>query len=183
MLNVLKTKEMVIDFRTNPLPVTDLVIDGEKVERVCEYKYLGTIVDDKLNFKKNVDAVHKKCQPRIFCLQKLRNLGISRPILSSYYRCCILSVLTASFVCWFGSLAVQSKNVLNAVVKVCGKIVGESQQSLNELYEVRVLKKAKGIVSDTSHVLARSYYLHAGVFELLKSKPEQGSLLSQDPLF
>ena len=31
-------------------PFNDLIINGEKVERVHEYKYLGTIIDDKLNF-------------------------------------------------------------------------------------------------------------------------------------
>ena len=33
------------------------------------------------------------------------------------------SVLTFSFLCWFGGLNVKSKNVLNKVVNVCGKVV------------------------------------------------------------
>ena len=41
-LNVKKTKEMLTDFRKAPTVVPDLFIDGVKVERVTEYKYLGT---------------------------------------------------------------------------------------------------------------------------------------------
>ena len=49
-LNVKKTKELLIDFRKNHVPVPDLVIGGVKVERVNEYKYLGAVLDEKLNF-------------------------------------------------------------------------------------------------------------------------------------
>ena len=62
----MKTKEMLIDFRKNPSAIPDLLIDGVRVERVTEYKYLGTVLDNKLNFSTNF--IHKKCQPRVFCL-------------------------------------------------------------------------------------------------------------------
>ena len=55
MLNVSKTKELVIDFcQKSYLP--DLVIKGKRVERVSQYKYLGTVLDSKLNFD-------QKCGP------------------------------------------------------------------------------------------------------------------------
>ena len=40
---------MLINFRQNHVAVPDLVIDGVKVERVNESKYLGTVLDEKLN--------------------------------------------------------------------------------------------------------------------------------------
>ena len=42
-LNVKKTQEMLIDFRKALIVIPDLFIDGVKVERVTEYKYLGTV--------------------------------------------------------------------------------------------------------------------------------------------
>ena len=39
----MKTKEMLIDFRKAPTAIPDLLIDGVEVERVTEYKYLGTV--------------------------------------------------------------------------------------------------------------------------------------------
>ena len=49
----------------------------------------------------------------------------------------------------------KSKNVLIKVVNVCGKAVGERQEQLSQLYERRVARKARGIVDDNSHVLAK----------------------------
>ena len=78
-------------------------------------------------------------------------------MLRGFYRCFIESILTFSFICWFGGLSVQNKNVLGRVVNVCGKVVGEKMKSLNELYECRVVKKARNIQNDATHILARNY--------------------------
>ena len=58
--NVKKTKEMLTDFRKAPTVIPDLFTDGVKVERVNEYNYLGTVLDNKLNFNKNNDFIHKR---------------------------------------------------------------------------------------------------------------------------
>ena len=58
---MVKTKEMVVDFQRNPPPVPDLFIDDVAVERVDEYKYLGTVLDNNLTFDSNADSIHKKC--------------------------------------------------------------------------------------------------------------------------
>ena len=51
----------------------------------------------------------------------------------------------------------KSKNVRNKVVNVCGKVVGERQEQLSQLYEHCVVRKARVIVDDNSHVLAKHY--------------------------
>ena len=48
-------------------------------------------------------------------------------------------------------------HVLNKVVNVCGKGVGERQEQLRQLYERRVVRKASVIVDDNSHVLTKHY--------------------------
>jgi hypothetical protein len=83
-LNVDKTKELVIDFRRKQTVIEDLVIDGKKVERVTEYKYLGTVIDSKLNFDANTNSIHKKCQSRVYCLQKLRSLNVNQQVLGNF---------------------------------------------------------------------------------------------------
>ena len=77
MLNVSKTKELVIAFRQKPASLSDLVMKGKKVERVSQYKYLGTVLESKLNFDQNAVLIQKKCQSRIYLLQKLRNLNVN----------------------------------------------------------------------------------------------------------
>ena len=107
-----------------------------------------------LYFNKNTDFIHKRRQPKIFCIQKLRSLNASAAVSRTFYRSCIELFLTFSFLCWFGGLNVKSKNVLNKVVNVCGKAAGERKEQLSQLCERRVVRKARVIVDDNSHVLA-----------------------------
>ena len=44
------------------------------------------------------------------------------------------------------------------MVNVCSNVVGKRQEQLNQLYERRVVSKARVIV-DNSHVLAKHYEL------------------------
>ena len=150
---------MIVDFRRGPCAIPDLCINGVKVERVNEYKYLGTILDSKLTFDTNTQSIHKRCQSRLFCLKKLRSLGVNESILGNFYRCFLESVLTFGFLCWYSGLSVRNKNVLDRVVKVSGKVVGVRQRSMHELYESRIASKARMILCDASHVLAKNYEL------------------------
>ena len=45
------------------------------------------------------------------------------------------------------------------MANVCGKVVGERQEQISQLYERRVVRKARVIVDDNSHVLAKHYEL------------------------
>lgn len=64
-INVAKTKEMFIDFRRKPCPPAPCVIKGETVTVVQQYKYLGTVLDDRLKFDANTDALCKKVNQRL----------------------------------------------------------------------------------------------------------------------
>ena len=63
---------MLIDFRKAPTVILDLFIDGAKVERVTEYKYLGTVLDNKLNFNNNTDFIHKKMSAKNILPSKVK---------------------------------------------------------------------------------------------------------------
>ncbi|KAK7884958.1 hypothetical protein WMY93_028081 [Mugilogobius chulae] len=56
-INVAKTKEMCIDFRKSSSVLSPALIDGQVVEVVQEYKYLGVMMDNKLTFESQVDAI------------------------------------------------------------------------------------------------------------------------------
>ena len=66
VLNVGKTKELIFsNARDNPI-CDNLMINGTSVEQVESFTYLGTVVDSKLNFKSNTEAVVKKARKRLF---------------------------------------------------------------------------------------------------------------------
>ena len=59
MVNVKKTKEMVVDFNKKVIIVPPSNVNGEVVERVSTYTYLGVEIDNKLTFK-NVHKIRPK---------------------------------------------------------------------------------------------------------------------------
>ena len=131
-LNVKKTKEMLTEFRKAPNVIPDLFIDGVKAKGVIEYKYLGTFLGNKQNFNKNTDFIHKNVSQEYLAFKS--SLNVSAAALCTVYLSCTESVLTFSFLCWFGGL--KSKNVLNEVVNVCGKVVAERQEQLSHCMNI-----------------------------------------------
>lgn len=65
-LNVARTKEMQICFHHGHLTSPTLTVNNETIEKVHSYKYLGSIIDDKLTFQLNTDLIFSKCQQRLF---------------------------------------------------------------------------------------------------------------------
>ena len=68
-MNVKKTKEMLIDLRKAPTVMPDLFTDGVKVETVTEHKYLGTVLDNKLNFNKTLSLFTKDVSQEYFAFK------------------------------------------------------------------------------------------------------------------
>ena len=158
-INVSKTKEMHIDFRKKPSVTSPVIINDQAVEVVQQYKYLGTIIDNKLTFEPQVDAVCSKAHQRMFFYRKLRNFNVDKTFMKMFYSCFIESVLTFSFVSWYGSTTLKNKKRLQQVVKVCSKIANITLNELNSLYKLRSLKKAKSILADPSHPLTSEFVL------------------------
>ena len=81
----------------------ELVIEGVNVDKVNEYKYVGTVLDNKQTVESNTNCIVNKCHQRMFCKFRLKSFGVSSKTLLMFYRRFIESVLTSSFVCWFGT--------------------------------------------------------------------------------
>ena len=157
LLNVQKTKEIVIDFRRTPQVHNDLIINDENVERVSEYKYLGTIINDKLNFEENINTIYKKANSRMFFVRKLYNLQVDNKIVELFYRSVVESVITFGIAAWYGNCSQTSRNKLTKVIKYAKRLNIENVKTLQELYEKSTLQKAKAIRSEKEHPLYNCY--------------------------
>lgn len=158
-INLTKTKDMAIDFRKNAKTPEPVMIKGQLMEQVQSYKYLGTIIDCTLNFKENFKAVNRKGHQRLFCLRKLARFHIDKTIMTLFYHAFIESVLTFSFVSWFGNLPLKERNSLNQIVKWSGWLIGETQLCLESLYTKQLQRLARSITNDVSHPLASEFQL------------------------
>ena len=91
---------MIIDFRRHAHTHEVTSIKGLTVECVESYKYLGTIIDSKLNFEPNCEAVCKKGHQHLFCLRKLSYCHIDKTMLTLFYRAFIESIFFFGVMVW-----------------------------------------------------------------------------------
>ena len=59
-LNVLKTKELIIDFRQKKEPLNPIFINGRPIEVVDSYNYLGVLIHKDLDWEPHAQATYKK---------------------------------------------------------------------------------------------------------------------------
>ena len=161
-LNVSKTKEMIVDFRKSAVEHPPLYIAEQLVDRVTEYKYLGTILDDKFTFASNITCAYKKVCSRVYFVRQLRKLNVNGTILDLFYKSVISSVLSFSIACWLGNSSLESQGLLSRVINICHKLGVRDTKSLDEMYSKSVKQRCKAILKDNKHPLK-------GKYELLKS--------------
>ena len=96
MYQKLRTWSLIIGAPPPPPPTQVTSINGQPVEVVGSYKYLGSIIDDRLNFTLNTENICKKGQQRLFCLRKMAKFNVDKTIMRLFYKSYIESVLSFS---------------------------------------------------------------------------------------
>ncbi|KAK3529067.1 hypothetical protein QTP70_016006 [Hemibagrus guttatus] len=94
-LNVEKTKERVVDFRRAQSDHSPLNINGSNVEIVKSTKFLGVNLAEDLTWSLNTSSITKKAQQHLYFLRRRRKAHLPPPILSTFYRGTIESVLSS----------------------------------------------------------------------------------------
>ena len=66
------------------------------------YKNLGIVLDNALRWKDDIEAILPRACSRVYCLRKLRSLGVSSQLLQMFYTFMTSSVFTFGLTCWEG---------------------------------------------------------------------------------
>ena len=171
-LNVQKTKEMVFDFRRKEsLELRPLEIGGQAVERVSEFRFLGTTISDNLNWGAHCSSVHRKAQQRLYFLRHLKKFRASRKLLLQFYRATVESVLTQSITIWYAAASEEDKYKLDRVIKSASKTVGCDLPSLSDIYTRRMTKRATNIARDGTHPASHLFTtMRSGRFRAIPSR-------------
>ncbi len=156
-LNVEKMKEIVVDFRRVHTQHAPLTINGATVERVSSTKFLGVHITEDLSWTYNTAALAKKAQQRLYFLRKLRKARAPTPIMCTFYRGTIESILTSCITVWYGACNASCRKSLQRTVSAAEKIVGVSLPSRQDIYSTRLTRKALYIAGDTTH-LTHSFF-------------------------
>ena len=104
-----------------------------------------------------MSTILKKSNQRLYLLRKLRSFNVRSHVLSMVYKSIVESILSFSIVSWYGYLRVKDKSKLNRIVREATKITGKPQKSLQEIYMTFTKKKARKIMSDTTHPLHSAF--------------------------
>ncbi len=150
-LNVEKMKEIVVDFRRVHTQHAPLTINGATVERASSTKFLGVHITEDLSWTNNTAALAKKAQQCLYFLRKLRRARAPTPIMCTFYRGTIESILTSCITVWYGACNASCRKSLQRIVRAAEKIVGVSLPSLQDIYSTRLTRKALSIAGDPTH--------------------------------
>ena len=153
-LNVKKTKEIIFDFRIKDNKHDLLNIKDESVERVSEFKYLGLIFDEKLEWHSQINKIQKKLNQRLFFMRKLNSFHIDKTLLALFYKTCVLTTMTFCLTAWGGNARAHDKSRVNRALKCAGKMLNETQHDTVDLVLSHLCNAKLGrILRDTTHPL------------------------------
>uniref|UniRef100_A0A8C6NI69 Reverse transcriptase domain-containing protein n=1 Tax=Nothobranchius furzeri TaxID=105023 RepID=A0A8C6NI69_NOTFU len=160
-LNVNKTKEMILDFRRNRVESNTVSIMGEEVEVVEEYKYLGVHLDNRLDWRKNSEAVYKKGHSRLHFLRMFRSFNVCSKMLQIFYRSVVESVISSA-----RSSRIRSRDLkrLNSLIKKAGSVLGTTVEPLEEIMQRRIFQRIKKILDNPEHSLHKTVRQRKCVF-------------------
>ena len=162
-LNITKTKELCCHrgrLLDPPHPLsTPLRLEGQVVEQVESFKYLGTLIDHRLTFTLHADTIYKKAQQRMYLVRRLKGFEVREDILSRVYQSLIESVVSFNITSWYSFLPNKCKRKLARIARQAVKIIGIPQKQPSDLYLQAVERKSSLIIQDASHPLHQSFEL------------------------
>ncbi|KAI3371340.1 hypothetical protein L3Q82_023546, partial [Scortum barcoo] len=85
-------------------------------------KFLGVHVTEDLSWTINTTSLAKKANQRLYFLRKLRKAGAPAPIMCTFYRGTIESVLTSSITVWYGACSASCRKTLQFIVKTLRRL-------------------------------------------------------------
>ena len=124
VLNTIKTKEVILDFRgkkgADPPPI---FINGDLVERVHSFKYLGIHISDDLTWKFNSTTTTKKATQRLYFPRLLKKSKLYKDLPLAFYRAAFYqSIRSYGITLWYAGCSEEVKKAIQRVIKAEQKI-------------------------------------------------------------
>ncbi|KAI4887611.1 hypothetical protein NFI96_008962 [Prochilodus magdalenae] len=149
----------------------------DQQEIVKSTKFLGVHLAEDLTWSLNTSTITKKAQLRLYFLRRLRKAHLPPPILTTFYRGTIESILSSCIAAWFGNCTASDRKSLQRVVRTAEKIIGVSLPTITDIYTTRCIRKANSIVGDHTHPSQTLFTLLPSGKSNTKSKEEIGRII------
>ncbi|KAL0157219.1 hypothetical protein M9458_048465, partial [Cirrhinus mrigala] len=121
------------------------------MERVSSTKFLGVHITEDLTWTTNVTSLNKKGQQCLHFLRRLKRASLPPPILTTFYRGTIGSVLTSCITVWYGNCSAADRRTLQPTVNTAAKIIGAPLPSILDIFLARCSSKASSILKDPTN--------------------------------
>ena len=123
-LNISKTNFLHFKKSKHDLDIT-LNFAGKKLDKPDHVKFLGIIIDSKLNWKNHIDYISNKLNSGVYAIRKLKLL-LPRSVLRTLYFALIESHLVYGLTVWGGTFPSYLKSI-KVIQKKCVRIICNKQ--------------------------------------------------------
>ncbi len=151
VLNLDKTRELIVDYRRKAPPLQSLTINRTEAERTDSHKFLGLYITESLSWAKNTAATVKRAQQRLHFIRLLKKAGLKHQPLTQAYRGLVESILTSGITVWYGNTTVAERKRLQRVIKTAERVIGSDLPSMDTIFTQRSRRKAQSILRDKHH--------------------------------
>ena len=132
-------------------------INGDEVERVKSFKFLGAQITNNLSWFPHADTIVKKVHQRLYFLRRLRKFGMSATTLTNVYT---ENIISGCITAWYGSCSAQDCKKLQKIVNVAQSIMQTSLPSIDSVDTSPCLRKEASIIKDPTHpdILSSTFF-------------------------
>ncbi len=122
----------------------------ERIMNVLFYRWKGHITEN-FTWTTNTMSLSKKAQQRLHFIRWLKKAIFPPPILTTFYRGIIESVLTSCITVWYRNCSAADCKTRRRTVNTAAKIIGAPLPSILDIFLTRCSSKANSIVKDPTH--------------------------------
>ena len=153
-LNKSKTKELRIDFRRKGTEeINVLKIDGTPIEKVKEYKYLGVLIDKRLNFDKHARNVNSKMNKRMWLVKKLKRTGIDQRLVRQAFQAFVEPIARYGYTALNHQMSAKNKRIWFRVIQQATKMKMAMNEKLLMSLESAENKFVEKVIATMKHPL------------------------------
>jgi hypothetical protein len=135
-LNVIKTKEMIVNYRKKRTEYAPILIYGAVVEQVESFKFLVIHITNKLSWTKHTKTVVKRARQSLIVLRGLKRFDIR------FYSCTIESILTGCLTACYDDCSASDRKALQRVVRAAHNLTGAKLPAIQDFYTRRCQRQA-----------------------------------------
>lgn len=165
ILNTDKTKEMVFDFSRTYDVTSNVFIDNKPIDKVLEFKHLGTIFSHDLKWQANSDALYKRLKSRFYAFSKFRSFKPSVKQCHHFIQSLILPILLYNSELWYHSCTQDERDLLLSLFSKA-----KFHCDIPAIIEQRIFDTAVNFYRDPNHILNHHYFSKRNIFICCRTK-------------